>query len=489
VTGPASPSGLSAEKRQLLARMLRSKGLAQPAQIPRRDVASPCLASFGQQRVWRQAQKPGTGALYHVVTGVRMHGALDRVALQGALDAIVARHEVLRTRFTWDGARLWQVSQPASPVALPRVDLAGLDPAARAAAVQRETLDEAAAPFALADGPLLRGRLLQLADEDHVLLVTKHRMVCDGWAKGVFGRELGALYSARHDQIASPLPALEIQYADYAQWQRQQLTPAVVQRGLDEQRQRLAGAPPVLDLPTDRPRPATRDHAGAGHAFGWDAQLTAALKHVARQHEVTLFMILLAGWAILLARRSGQRDLVIGSPMANRPQRALEGLLGTFVNLVPVRVDLRDELTGSALLQQIKATTLAAYALQWLPFDEVAAAVGPDPAVPGPGLDRHQIFQVSFMLLNTPTGAVQLSGLTLAPHEVPITAAEHELSLNLQERGDCLAGTLIYATALFDAGTIAAWLDELQDVLRALVQSPASPVRAWLHPSTRSART
>lgn len=471
---PLSTTRLSAEKRQLLELMLQKRGLgAQGRKIPRRPVASPCRASFGQQRVWFQAQKPDTGALYHVLTGVRLHGTLDRAALAAALDAIVARHEVLRTTVVREAAQLLQVIGPATPFALQVVDLSTLDPQQQASALLRETVEEATAPFDLTKGPLIRGRLIRLSEDEHALVVIKHRIVCDGWSKGVFNREFGALYSSYRDQVDSPLPALELQYADFAHWQCQTLTQEVLQRGLDDWRQRLAGAPPVLDLPTDRPRPAARSHAGASHAFAWSAQLTSALKTFARQQDVTLFMVLYAGWVILLSRLSGQRDIVVGSPMANRQRAELEGLIGTFVNQVPLRAELRDDLKVSELLQQVKEATLAAYAQQWVPFDEVVASL----QLPRETA-RHPVFQVSFMLLNTPQDAVQLSGLTLSPHEVPLTAAEYELSLNLQERGDSIVGALIYMTDLFDPGTIASWIGKFQAVCSAMLHSPASPLGA-----------
>ena len=321
------------------------------------------------------------------------------------------------------------------------------------------------APFDLAAGPLIRGCLVRLTEQEHVLCVAMHHIISDGWSIGVAIKELAALYGALVAGRADPLPVLEIQYADYAQWQRQWLTGPALQQQLDYWKHHLAGAPALLELPTDRPRPSARSHAGASVDFVVDAPLCADLKALARRHGATLYMVLYSAWAILLSRLSGQDDIVIGSPIAGRQRTELEGLIGFFINTLALRVDLSADPTVDALIAQVKEITLSAYGHQDIPFEQVVEAVQPPRS-----LSHTPVFQVMFALQNMPQATLELPGLTLVPQAVVRQAAQFDLSLSLAEAGDQLVGDITYASDLFDRHTIERWVGHLQSVMKAMVR-------------------
>ncbi|MDL5368257.1 condensation domain-containing protein, partial [Xanthomonas sp. NCPPB 2654] len=352
---------------------------SQDAIVPvKRDRALPL--SWAQQRLWFLDQLDhAAGAAYHIPAALRLHGALDRDALHASLDRIVARHESLRTTFVSVEGEPQQMIAPAElGFVLVEHDLRDLDEAAQAAAVAEMSEAEARASFDLSIGPLIRGRLLRLSDQEHVLLVTQHHIVSDGWSIGVLVREVAALYTAFCQGAADPLPALPIQYADYAAWQRQWLQGEVLQAQLDFWRTHLLGAPALLELPSDRPRPAVQRYAGDALDVRLPPELTTALRGLSQRHGVTLFMTLLAGWSALLSRLSGQDDIVVGSPVANRQRAEIEPLIGFFVNTLALRVDLAADPSVAALLAQVKATTLDAYMHQDLPFEQVVEALQPE---------------------------------------------------------------------------------------------------------------
>ncbi|MEY2930718.1 MAG: hypothetical protein RL033_1467, partial [Pseudomonadota bacterium] len=435
----------------------------------------PLPLSFAQQRLWFLAQLDArAGAAYVIPGGVRLSGALDIPALQAALDRIVARHEALRTVFvTLDGSPVQRIAAPDVGFALEVLDLSG-DPRAEFQ-LERMAAEEASAPFDLAHGPLIRGRLLRLAPDEHALLVTMHHIVSDGWSMGVLINEFSALYAAFAHGQADPLPALAVQYADYAVWQRRWIAGDVLQRQLDFWRAHLSGAPALLELPTDRPRPALQDFAGASLGFELDAALSAALKDLSRRHGTTLFMTLLAAWATLLARLSGQHAVVIGTPVANRTRAEVEPLIGFFVNTLALRVDLSANPSMADLLAQVRASTLAAQAHQDIPFEQVVEALNPPRS-----LAHSPVFQVMFAWQNAPEGALELPGLQLQAVESGSgsgsDSVKFDLELSMHEAGDCIVGSFGYASALFDAATIARQLGHWQTLLRALVAQEARPV-------------
>jgi amino acid adenylation domain-containing protein len=323
--------------------------------------------SFAQQRLWFLAQLDARAAgAYVILGGVRMKGALDIAALHAALNQIVVRHEALRTYFgSVDGAPVQIIAPPREGLALPQADLSGHSNAE--AELEGLAAEEASASFDLTRGPLIRARLIRLASDDHALLVTMHHIVSDGWSMGVLVNEFSALYAAFSQGQHDPLPTLPIQYADYAVWQRRWITGEVLQRQLAFWRDHLSGAPALLELPTDRPRPGMQDYVGTSFGFQLDPELSSNLKALSRRHGTTLFMTLLAAWAALLARLSGQSDVVIGTPIANRGRAEIEPLIGFFVNTQALRVDLSGSPTVAELLAQVRATALAAQEHQDIP--------------------------------------------------------------------------------------------------------------------------
>ncbi|MEY4910318.1 MAG: hypothetical protein RL260_4036, partial [Pseudomonadota bacterium] len=429
-----------------------------PAIVPvSRD--APLPLSFAQQRLWFLDRLDArAGAAYHMPSSVRLVGALDVPALQAALDRIVQRHEALRTRFESSADSALQhssvqhsavqvISAPDVGLSLRHHDLGDLPEAEREAQLQAIADEEAAAAFDLAHGPLIRARLLRLAPEDHVLLVTMHHIVCDGWSMGVLINELGALYTAFSQGRPDPLPALPIQYADFAVWQRRWLQGPVLQRQLAFWCDHLQGAPALLELPTDRPRPAAQDFRGAAVGFALEADLSAALRSLAQRHGTTLFMTLLAAWGALLARLSGQSDVVIGTPVANRNRAELEPLIGFFVNTQALRVSLAGNPSVAELLAQVRTTALAAQDHQDIPFEQVIEALHP-----------------ARSLAHTPVFQVQLQAL-----DAGAPVAKFDIELSMHEAADRIGGSLGYATALFAQHTIERHVALFQTLLQALV--------------------
>jgi amino acid adenylation domain-containing protein len=420
--------------------------------------------SFAQQRLWFLAQlDERVGAAYAMPGCVRMKGSLNAGALLAAMNRIVARHEALRTCFgSVDGAPVQHIAPPEVGMALSQMDLSGH--AHPETELERLAAEEASTPFDLAQGPLIRGRLIRLADDDHALLVTMHHIVSDGWSIGVLVNEFSALYAAFSQGQPDPLPVLPIQYADYAVWQRRWITGEVLQRQLDFWRNHLSGAPALLELPTDRPRPAVQDYTGASFGFELDADLTAHLKALSQRHGTTLFMTLLAAWAALLSRLSGQSDVVIGTPVANRHRAEVEPLIGFFVNTQALRVDVSGSSSVAGLLAQVRATALAAQEHQDIPFEQVVEALSPVRS-----MAHSPIFQVMFAWQNAPEGSLDLPGLQLEPVGASSATVRYDLELNLHDAGEHIAGSLGYACALFDRASIERHISHWQTLLRGLV--------------------
>ncbi|WP_123417576.1 non-ribosomal peptide synthase/polyketide synthase, partial [Pseudomonas brassicacearum] len=445
---------------QVLSQAARS---TRPGIVPvSREQALPL--SFAQQRLWFLAQLDGASAAYHIPTGLRLRGALDTSALKRALDRIVARHEALRTTFVQ--AQGQEVEQRIAPVdvgfALQLQALAGRADAETE--LQALAEEEARQAFDLAQGPLVRGRLVRMADDDHVLLVTLHHIVSDGWSADLLTHELGVLYEAFRQGQDDPLPPLPIQYADYALWQRGWLTGEVLDKQERFWRQTLADAPALLTLPSDRPRPAQQDHAGAAVGIVLDETLTQGLKALSQRHGATLFMTVMAAWATVLSRLSGQHDVVIGTPVANRMQAEVEGLIGLFVNTLALRVDVADELTVQALLQQVKVRTLDAQAHQDLPFEQVVEVVRPLRS-----LSHSPVFQAMLSWQNNEATGLELGDMSLQGLGVTSRTAKFDVLLDMALIDGRLFGALEYATALFDQTTMERYLGYLECVLRAMV--------------------
>ncbi|MFB9115248.1 condensation domain-containing protein, partial [Xanthomonas arboricola pv. corylina] len=324
----------------------------------------------------------------------------------------------------------------------------------------------------MARGPLIRGQLLRLSANEHVLLVTQHHIVSDGWSIGVMIGEVSRLYAAFSQGQPDPLAPLPIQYADYAMWQRQWLQGETLQQQIRFWREHLGGAPALLELPTDHPRPAVQSYAGGSIAFDLPASLVNGLRALSQQHGTTLFMTVLAAWATLLSRLSGQDEVVVGTPVANRQRAEVEPLIGFFVNTLALRVNVQAASDVAGLLAQVKATALSAYAHQDLPFEQVVEALQPTRS-----LGHGPVFQVLLTLNNTPEAeAEDLPGLTLSSLPAPHTTTQFDLSLSLGAMGDALTCTLEYASDLFEAATAQRWTEHLTTLLEAMVAEPQLPL-------------
>ncbi|MBD1229407.1 AMP-binding protein, partial [Xenorhabdus griffiniae] len=438
------------EKR--LAEQLKAReGQQQPACIKPADRHQPLPLSFAQQRLWFISQFDAAASqAYHLSVTLRLTGQLDYPALKAALDRLIARHESLRTRFILVAGQPCQHIDPADiGFALTCHDLRPIDPALRTQHVAELADSEAQAPFDFAQGPLIRGQLLQLADDEHVLLLTLHHIITDGWSVGVLVQELSIFYLAALDGQPDPLPPLPIQYADYSVWQQEQLQGTAFTEQRDFWCTQLADAPALLTLPTDRPRPAVQTYAGNRVPVQIDADLLASLKVLGQRHNTTLFMTLLSAWSLVLARLSGQADIVTGTPVANRPHQELEGLMGFFVNTLALRISCHDNLRVTDLLAQVRERALAAYSHQDLPFEQVVEALQPERS-----LSYSPLFQVMLALNNTPAQELTLPGLQLTTIAQEHRSAHFDLTLSLSETEAGLIGGLEYATDLFDAATV-----------------------------------
>ncbi|MBP2471127.1 amino acid adenylation domain-containing protein [Sinorhizobium meliloti] len=433
-----------------------------------RDGALPL--SYSQQRLWFLAQLDEDSTNYNIPLGWRLQGRLDRVAWRRSLDRLFARHEALRCTFV-AGEDDPQVQILSGDRGLPVVEHDLRDRPDAQAALLDLCQEEARTPFDLAREPLIRGRLIRLADEEHVFLLTQHHIVSDGWSMGVLVRELSSLYRAFEAGEDDPLPPLAIQYPDYAAWQRQWLSGERLQRQAQYWRDTLSGAPARLALPTDRPRPAQQSFAGASVPVIIDEALTRGLKRLSRQHGTTLFMTVLAAWAAVLSRLSGQDDIVIGVPTANRRRREIEDLIGFFVNTLAVRIDLSGEPSVSDLLERARRAALTAQDHQDLPFEQVVEIVQPPRA-----LGHTPLFQVGLAWQNNTGGSLDLPGLQVEAAGEGLDQVKFDLELNLGEQGEAIAGTLGYATALFDRATIERQCGYLLALLRAMLADAEQPV-------------
>jgi len=430
----------------------------------------PLPLSFAQQRLWFLDQLDPGSAAYNVPSAVRLAGNLNVGALEAALSEIVSRHEALRTVFERgaDGMPM-QVVRPAEPVGLPVIDLSRLgeeSPEAR-----RLALAEACRPFDLLRGPLLRVVLVKRGDREHDLLINMHHIVSDGWSLGVLVRELTALYAAFSAGQPSPLPPLPVQYADFAVWQRLWLTGPVLEAELDHWRERLAGAPPALELPADRPRPAVQTFRGATLEFHLPDRLRVELIRFARQKRATLFMVLLAAFQTLLARLAGQEDVSVGSPIAGRTHTQTEGLIGFFANTLVLRTRLQGEPGLAGLLARVRETTIAAYAHQQVPFESLVERLHPER-----DLARTPLFQVMLALQSAPPGVLEAPGLRLEPLPVDSGTAKFELTLTLAEEGGGLHGAIEYNRDLFDRATIHRLLGRFERLLETALAEPERSV-------------
>ncbi|KFX10449.1 hypothetical protein KP24_21930, partial [Pectobacterium atrosepticum] len=452
---------------------LKQRGHQQRPSIKKVDRNMPLPLSFAQQRLWFIGQlDQAASQAYHLPAALRLTGKLDKPALTTALDGLIARHESLRTHFALvDGQPSQQIAPEETRFCLSSLDLRDLDETARAQRVAELTESEAREPFDLMQGPLIRGQLLQLSDEEHVLLITQHHIISDGWSLGIFVREFSALYRAALSGHAAHLPPLPIQYADYAAWQHGWLKEDTLAEQRDFWHSQLQGAPALLELPTDRPRPAVQRYAGSHVSFRLSADVLNALKTQGHQQGTTLFMTVLAAWSLVLSRLSGQDDIVIGTPIANRTRHELEGLIGFFVNTLALRIELDECKTLEALLTQVREQSLSAYAHQDLPFDQVVEVVQP-----ARSLSYSPIFQVMLALNNTASQKLMLPDLDVSFIEQPKHSAQFDLMLSVNETENGLTGSLEYAIDLFDRETIERVAGYVVNVLTAIATDVTQPL-------------
>jgi amino acid adenylation domain-containing protein len=433
--------------------------------------------SFAQRRLWFLHQLDPAGAAYHVPGALRLSGRLDAAALARSLAALVRRHEALRTTFELAGEEPVQRIAPGGGLELGEVDLRALPAAVRAGEAARLEVEEGRRPFDLARGPLLRALLLRLEAAESSLLVTLHHIVADGWSLGVLLRELAVFYRAfaagREPEPSPELPALPVQVADFAVWQRAWMRGEALRSRLDWWREQLAGAPPSLRLPTDRPGPAPRPGPARGSTlrFRLAAELAAGVEAAARRHGGTPFMVLLAAWKALLRRYSGEDDLSVGSPVAQRDRVEIEGVIGCFVNTLVLRTRLRGEEDFAALLGRVREVTLGAYEHQDLPFELLVEELRPDR-----DLALTPLFQVLFVLQNAPRPHFELPGLALALRPVDLGAPKLDLVLTLEREGEEIAAAMEYPRELFDAPTIERLAGHFTTLLAGALGRPGSPV-------------
>lgn len=427
--------------------------------------------SFSQRRLWFLDRLEPDSPAYLISGGVRLRGRLDREALGQALDQVIARHEVLRTSITMVDGTPNQAVHPLMAFPLVEYDLTDLADETAWRAVRQHAGDETTHPFDLETAPLVRGRLLKLTEDDHVLLVTMHHIVSDGWSVGVFTRDLSELYAAAVERRSPSLPKLGIQFGDYAAWQEETLSGPRLEMLINTWRTMLDGAPQLLTLPTDRPRPSEQTYSGAVEHFDLTAELTAALKDLGRRHDATLLMVLVAAFGVLLGRLAGQRDVVIGTPVANRTRSELEPLIGFFVNTLALRVHFDDNPTFSDLLDRVRETAIDAYAAQDMPFERLVEALAP-----ARDLGHSPIFQAMINLQNLPEARINLPGLVLEPVNLPERTAKFDLTLAAHEADDRLSCSLEYNTDLLQAETVRHWLAALRTLLEAAVAAPDATV-------------
>ncbi len=450
----ARSGGANAAKRLRIERVSRAAGTG-------------IALSFAQQRLWFLDQlEPGSG-FYNLPVALRLLGALDVEALEKALNEIIERHESLRTRFATLAGQPVQIISAEWNVQLGVEEVSAGSEAERSQDVARRAEAEARKGFDLAAGPLLRVNLLRLSADEHVLLLTMHHIISDGWSMGILVREMAALYEAHRSGVNTELAELPIQYADYTLWQREYLSGEVLAEQLSYWTKQLAGAPAVLELPSDRPRPEEQSYRGAQHPVEFKASLVEQLRDLSRREGVTLYMTLLAAFDVLLYYYTRNEDIVVGTDVSNRNLIEVEGLIGFFVNQLAMRANLAGDPTFNELLKQVRKISLEAYAHQEIPFDRLVDALKQKRS-----LKFSPLFQVKLILQNTPMGVLETPGLTLSPVAIKFGTAQLDLILRLTEVEQSLFGSLEYSTDLFDTSTVTRMLRHFERLLEELLKRP-----------------
>ena len=464
-----------AELAHLIGQLQQQKiELISPPILPRgRDAELPL--SYAQQRLWFLDQLQPNSCFYNIPIALHLVGTFNQVALEQSLREIIHRHEALRTNLVIVDGKPSQIIQIQTNWTVSVVELQHLSPAEQEIATQQLAQEQALLPFDLANQALVRASLVVLSETEHVLLVCMHHIVSDGWSMGVFVKELAVLYNAYSQGQPLPLAPLPIQYADFAIWQRNWLQGDVLQTQLSYWQQQLANAPALLSLPTDRPRPAVQTFNGAHQEFTLSKELTARLAQLSRQQGVTLFMTLLAAFDTLLYRYTGQEDILVGSPIANRDRSEIEGLIGFFVNALVMRTNLAGNPSFSELLTRVREMAVDGYAHQNLPFEMLVEALQPER-----DLGHTPLFQVVFMLQNTDVQQVELTGLTVSSLPIESATAKFDLGLSMENTTQGLVGVWEYNTDLFDGSTIERMMGHFVTLLSAIVANPQQRISQLL---------
>jgi hypothetical protein len=469
----ARQAQLTPAKQALFADLLRAVGTPRVETLPRRTEAGPAPLALAQQRLWFIEQLKPESPLYNIPVALRVEGPLDVAVLAACFAEIVRRHEALRTVFAEVAGEPAQVIRPATGMQTPVVDLSAL-PLTRCEELALVlTSAEAARPFRLTQGPLLRTALLRLGAQHHVALITMHHIVSDGWSMRLLVRETTALYAAFAEGKPSPLPELPVQYADFAAWQRSCLQGEVLEGEIAYWRRQLAGLPPVLDLPFDHPRPPVQSFRGAARGIHLPVALAAQVQRLGRGMGATPFMVLLAAFQALLARYSGQTDVAVGIPAAGRSRLETEGLIGFFVNTLVMRGDFADAPSFAELIGRVRKAVLAAHAHQSVPFEKLVEELAPVRS-----LAHAPLFQVMFVLQNAATESLVIEGVRLRPIGTAGSTAKFDLTLTLEEWDSGLSGSMEYATDLFDSAMIERLIAHFERLLTEAVATPEKSVFA-----------
>jgi amino acid adenylation domain-containing protein len=456
-----------------MALLLEEAGIesARPEGVRPRVPGARVPLSFSQKRIWFLEQLEPETRIYNDVSGLRLVGGLDRAAMDAAVRGVVERHESLRTVFVEEAGEPVQVVQGDHPVRLEFRDLSHLPEDDRLAEVRRIADEVTYVPFDLTRGPLLRPVLLRLGERDHALLLALHHIIFDGWSWGIFWRDLLALYNAAREGQPSPLPPVALQYGDFAVWQQEHLAGGALERQTEYWKERLRGAPTLIGLPTDRPRPAEQTYRGAAFDFAVPEELAARLAALAQREGATLFMALLAVLASLLGRYSGEDDVVVGSPIASRTRPELEGVVGLFANTLAIRAELRGEPSFRGMLRRVRDAVFEDYANQDLPFEKIVEELRGERS-----LSYNPVYQVLFVLHNFPRVHGGFGGLEVHPLEMAHRKSKLDLALSMMEDGGALRGGWEFSTELFDRETIVRLTDHFLVLLAAAVGEPDRPL-------------
>jgi hypothetical protein len=473
-------SALSPEQRALFEARLKKKGMEAGKAIPRAQAITKrkqlnfCPLSHDQERLWAiDREEPGNTA-YNIYTASRLRGPLNVAVMERAINEIIRRHEILRTTFAAVDGRPVMVIAEELKVTLQVDDLTPLPEGDREREAVRRVNHEAGRPFDLARGPLVRVGLLRLTADAHVLHMTMHHTITDRWSAAIIEQELGVLYDAFMKGEPSPLPEATIQFADFAAWQREWLQGEELESQLSYWRDKLAGAPLVLNLPADHPRPAAQTFRGARERVLLRPDLLAALKAMSRREGATMFMTALAAYNLLLYRWSGQRDILVGLTVSNRERPESVGMIGYLLNMVALRTELSGEMSFRSLLKQVREAALGAFAHQDLPLGLLIKELKPEP-----DRARNPIFQVSYIYLDFPElSTMSELGLSATPVAADNASSRFDLTLALTERSSGLETLFEYNTDLFEAATVRRMLERYEAILEAAVKDPGLPISA-----------